>query len=307
MPLIAENCWEIVIGEEKAPITPVLAEGSSPAAETAHTLALKEFKAESIDFVKRAGKAVSIINSTLSAGIEFYIKDTIEPSEMWDILRNKLILIDNWGLYRTLKRDFYKMSYDGKEPITAYINRLHVFQQQLQGTNKEVSNKELVNRIITSLPTSWEQRLMTLDDRRDLTLDDLEAALRSHEAKLTDIPTQATKALAIRRNSSHRGRGRGGYGRTRGERPTDRRLPQNNTKSCWYCLKTGHSQNNCFLKRKADEGRRERMKRQGAKGPESQEQTASVSLADSHALMTRREGNEFGCGDWFIDSSATII
>ena len=66
------------------------------AAETAHTLALKEFKAESIDFVKRAGKAASIINSTLSAGIEFYVKDTIEPSEMWDILRNKLTLVDNW-------------------------------------------------------------------------------------------------------------------------------------------------------------------------------------------------------------------
>ena len=131
MRLIAENGWEIVIGVEKDPVAPVLAEGSSRAAETAHTNALKEFKVESIDFVKRAGNAASIINSTLSTGIEFYVKDTIEPSEMWSILRNKLTLVDNWGLKHTLKSDFYKMNYDGKEPITAYINRLRGFQQQL--------------------------------------------------------------------------------------------------------------------------------------------------------------------------------
>jgi len=96
---------------------------------------------------------------------------------MWEILRNKLTLVDNWGLQRTLKGDFYKMSYDGKESITTYINSLRVFQQQLQGMNNEVSNDELVNQMMTSLPASWEQRLITLDDRRDLTLHDLERAL----------------------------------------------------------------------------------------------------------------------------------
>ena len=145
MRLIAENCWEIVIGAEEAPNAPILAEGALRAAETAHTLALKEYKVESIDFVKRAGKAASIINSTLSSGIEFYVKDTINPREMWEILKNKLTLVDNWGLQRTLKRDFYKMLYDGKESIATYINRLRVFQQQLQGMNNEISNDELVN------------------------------------------------------------------------------------------------------------------------------------------------------------------
>ena len=305
MRLIAENCWEIVIGAEEAPNAPVLAEGASRAAETAHTLALKEYKVESIDFVKRAGKAASIINSTLSSGIEFYLKDTINPREIWEILKNKLTLVDNWNLQRTLKRDFYKMLYDGKESIATYINRLRVFQQQLQGTNNEISNDELVNRIMTSLPESWEQRLVTLDDKRDLSLDDLERALRSHEAKMSDIPTQATKALATVRNSSQRGRGRGRYGRIRGERQIDRRATPSSTKSCWYCLKTGHSQNNCFMKRKGDEGRRERMKRQGTKGAESQDQSASAALADAHALMTKRKSIQSTVGDWFIDSGAT--
>jgi len=109
----------------------------------------------------------------------------------------------------------------------------------------------------------------------------------------------------MRRNSSHRGRGQGGFGRSRGDRPNDRRVPLNDTKSCGYCLKTGYLQNNCFLKRKADEGRRERIKRQGPKGPESQEHSTSVSLADSHAFMTKRESNGYGPGDWFIDSGAT--
>ena len=165
MRLIAENCWELVIGDEVAPNPPVLADGASRAMETAHAIALKEFKAEAIDFAKRAGKAASIINSTLSSGVEFYVKDTINPSDMWTILRNKLTLRDDWGLQRTLKRDFYKMSYDAKESITTYINRLRVFQQQLQGTNNEISNDELVNRIMTSLPSSWEQKYSLLARR----------------------------------------------------------------------------------------------------------------------------------------------
>jgi len=108
------------------------------------------------------------------------------------------------------------MFYDGKEPITTYINRLHAFQQQLQGTNNELSNDELVNRIMTSLPPTWEQRIIPLDDRRDLTLDDLERALRSHQAKMTDVPTQATKAFAVAKYAQ-RGRGRGHRGRGRGQ------------------------------------------------------------------------------------------
>lgn len=145
MRLISENCWELVVGGEEAPIAHELAQSSSRAAESAHGVALKEYKAESINFAKRAGKAASIMNSTLSSDVEFYVKDTIDPREMWEILRNKLALVDNWGLQRRLKRDFYKTYYDGKEPITRYIKRLGVFQQQLQGTNNEVSKDELVN------------------------------------------------------------------------------------------------------------------------------------------------------------------
>jgi len=121
------------------------------------------------------------------------------------------------------------MCYDGKESITTYINHLRGFQQQLQGTNKEISNDELVNRIMTSLPSGWEQRIITLDDKRNLTLDDLEQALRSHQAKQADIPTQATKALAVARygrrarGNPHRGRGRGG-------RANDRRSSSCSTK-----------------------------------------------------------------------------
>jgi len=184
--------------------------------ESAHTIALKEFKADATDFVRRAGKAASIINSTLCSGVEFNVKDTINPIDMWTILRNKLTLVDNWGLQRTLKRDFYKMCYDGKESIMTYINHLRGFQQQLQGTNNEISNDELVNRIMTSLPGSWEQRIIKLDDKRDLTLNDLERALRSHQAKEADVPIQATKALAVAkygtpaRGNPHRGCGRGG-------------------------------------------------------------------------------------------------
>ena len=103
MRLMAESCWELVIGEEDAPNPPVLADGASRAMESAHTIALKEFKADATDFARQAGKAASIFNSTLFSGVEFYVKDSINPIDMWTILRNKLTLVDNWGLQCTLK------------------------------------------------------------------------------------------------------------------------------------------------------------------------------------------------------------
>ena len=59
------------------------------------------------------------------------------------------------------------------------------------------------------------------------------------------------------------------------------------------------------MKKKAEEARRERMKRQGPKQSESQAPSSSVALADAHALMTKRESVKYAFGDWFIDSGAT--
>jgi len=47
------------------------------------------------------------------------------------------------------------------------------------------------------------------------------------------------------------------------------------------------------------------MKQQAAKGSESEGPSSSVSLADAHALMTKRESVTYALGDWFIDSGAT--
>jgi len=119
-----------------------------------------------------------------------------------------------------------------------------------------------------------------------------------------DLPTQATKGLTITRHGQ-RGRGRGNHARGGSGRYNSRRRSDNSTRSFWYCLKSGHSQSDCFVKKKADEGRRERMKRQTSKGSELQGPSASVSLADAHALMTKRQSFKYTLGDWFIDSGAT--
>ena len=59
------------------------------------------------------------------------------------------------------------------------------------------------------------------------------------------------------------------------------------------------------MKKKAEEARRERMKRQAPKRSESHAPSSSVALADAHALMTKRESVKYALGDWFIDSGAT--
>ncbi|KAG0639416.1 hypothetical protein HOY80DRAFT_1045087 [Tuber brumale] len=261
MRLIADNCWEIVISDEEAPNSPILAD----------------------DFRKRAGKAASIINSTLSSGVEFYVKDTINPREMWNIRQNKLTL-----------------------RILTDINRLRVFQQQLQGTVKEISNNELVKGIMTWLPTCWEQRIITRDDRRNLTLHDLDRALRSHQPKIADILTQATKPCPVTRQAGYQGgKERGYHGRGRIFGPIDHKGFEHCIRSCWYYHKPGHSQNACGVKKKVVEARKGRIRPPTCKEPDSGRTSASISLADTHGLMLKRESVKYAPGDWFIDSGTT--
>src|SRR5437588_9974598 len=125
MALQSEGLLEIVENEEdqSEPPEPLPAE-STPENQQAHAWATREYKEEWKSYRNRYGKAGWLINQSLTPESEIHVKDTTDPAEMWDVLKDKMDSIDNSGLQRSIRKTFHEAPHDGKETIDVYIRNL---------------------------------------------------------------------------------------------------------------------------------------------------------------------------------------
>src|SRR5437588_2695365 len=117
MALQSEGCLEIVENEEDQPepSEPLPAE-STPENQQAHARATREYKEEWKSYRNRYGKAGWLINQSLTPESEIHVKDTTDPAEMWDVLKDKMDSIYNAGLQGLLERPFTKLHTMEKRP-----------------------------------------------------------------------------------------------------------------------------------------------------------------------------------------------
>jgi hypothetical protein len=260
MQLTSESCWDLVIGLEDTPEPPEPVQGGGRLVQNDFHALEREYRKDLMSYHKRQGTAASIINSTLSSEVESYVKDTEDPAEMWDILQEKLTTANNRALQRTIKRDYNVAKMEAKETISAYLNRLRGFQRDLQGSKESLSNDDLVSKVLTTLPASWDHKISVLEELGDLDLDQLERSLSNYHAKTAGSTsgTSGARAFAVGKRGGRygRGRGRGRGGNFSGGGGNDR--GNGKTGHCWYCLRPGPRQNDCSIKKKADEERKER-------------------------------------------------
>src|SRR5205807_2854544 len=132
--LQSEGCLEIVENEGDQPELPEpLPAESTPEIQQAHARDTREYKEEWKSYRNRYGKAGWLINQSRTPESEIYVKDTMDPTEMWDVLKDKMDGIDNTGLQRSIRKTFHQASHDGKKTIDAYIQNLKECQRALEG------------------------------------------------------------------------------------------------------------------------------------------------------------------------------
>src|SRR5205807_4661352 len=98
------------------------------------------------------GKAGWLINQSLTPESEIHIKDTMDPAEMWDVLKDKMDSKDNACLQRSIRKTFHEASHDGKETIDAYIRKLKECHRALEGTKHSIKDGEFMSNILVTLP-----------------------------------------------------------------------------------------------------------------------------------------------------------
>src|SRR5437588_11910368 len=75
--------------DQPEPPEPLPAE-STPEIQQAHARATREYKEEWKSYKNRYGKAGWLINQSLTPESEIHVKDTMDPAEMWNILKDKM-------------------------------------------------------------------------------------------------------------------------------------------------------------------------------------------------------------------------
>ena len=123
---------------------------STPDIQQAHARATKEYKEEWKSYRNRYGKAGWLINQSVTPESEIHVKDTTDPAEMWDVLKDKMDSIDNTGLQRSIRKTFHKASQDGKETIDVYIQKLKECQRTLGGMKYSIIDDEIISKVLVT-------------------------------------------------------------------------------------------------------------------------------------------------------------
>ena len=86
-----------------------------------------------------------------------------------------------------LTREYELFSMKQEETITEIYNRFTTIVNNLKGLGKAYGNKELVKKILNSLPKSWEAKVTAIEESKDpntFPMDELVGSFVTHEMKL---------------------------------------------------------------------------------------------------------------------------
>lgn len=291
--LAACGAWGIVKGDEARPA------GDNAASRS---------------WVEKAQKAIQIITNSVSPSLKYNLQrglDDFDPASMWEDLAT-LNRSNSTRHVANLVDQFQRLEWNPKdEDIQAYYTRLADLRDQLNGTIKELSESDLLWKIVNSIPREgdWKQaRQLCIDQDRDLasTIE----TIQSYEADITkevkrsasaNIATTSTGFRPERRGNRNRSFNRKGQdsGRNRFKRTNDKERVDRDT--CLLCKKKGHRVRDCFKLAKAQKAIEESEKVESAQlvSHFTNSNSDCYLYPTEHALVTRP------CKSWAIDSGAT--
>jgi hypothetical protein len=150
-------------------------DASSPAAPAAPFPDLEELR----------HKAVRIIVATVKDALVPYIMHMIDPRDVWIKLRD---LFESKSMNRrlTLKSKLYSLKMTERDIVVEHLRKVSELIGQLANIGVIVPDDELVDRVLTSLPPSWEVfRCMASNRKTPYSLSELEGRLLAEDSVCT--------------------------------------------------------------------------------------------------------------------------
>lgn len=276
LALSAQGLWEVVSGEDGKP------DGSD----------LRKLK----EWTEKSTKALGVIGLALKDNVlvGLGVHGMKSGKELWDKLES------SYGKKTTtsrllLRQQLAQIQMSEGEDVTGYINRVNGLVDELQMAGVDISEEDIVAKILMGLPRSWAPLVTALEnvDESVLTREYVCNRLQHEQQKMGNSEVAMVSYSKKENNGSKKWRqGQVNHGkdeRKEGDRNKGRFLGK-----CFHCGKSGHRQSECFQLKKMN----------GSKIVEKGK--ASVAQTqDSEAYLFMTRNVPVNDGSWLIDSGAS--
>lgn len=238
------------------------------------------------DFIERKEKASSMLRRACGFEARSYIENEYDPVTIWQILREKFAsdaAAQPARLQLTMK--FSTLRLKPNQSVGEWIAELRQIQNELAGSIAAINDHQIISHVLTHLPSNYKQLKTLISHSKDPAVQTLENI--AHEFQLFDAEEKLQNELSGNLSSAstlqkanalsaqqgnYRGRGRshgnGNWNNNRhhpynanrestgntndtDEAPKPTRRPAHSDTICYYCLKKGHFQYDCELRKKA--------------------------------------------------------
>ena len=109
---------------------------------------------------------MSIIVDSIKDHLIPYISHLDSSKKMYDALKNLFSFI-NIGQIMSLKNELRDMKMNDDDSITSYLVRISQIRYQLQAIEEIISEKELVNIVLSGLPKMWDAFFASMNTRKE--------------------------------------------------------------------------------------------------------------------------------------------
>ncbi|XP_070680041.1 uncharacterized protein [Malus domestica] len=162
--------------------------GYSPPAKREEEITATEYKNLKENIVKDA-KALGIIQEVVSDEIFPRIAILETANEAWDILKQEFIGDKQVRFVKlqSLRRDFEYTRMGEHEAFSVYLVRLFDLITQMKSYGEDIGNQRIVQKLLISLPKSYDNIVVVIENTRDLeTIDvqDVVATLKGYEQRM---------------------------------------------------------------------------------------------------------------------------
>ena len=205
------NLWGIIQGTKECPQEPIqpAAEPESSRRRASSTVQPNTntnsnptaYKAKLADYKARYNRAAAILNASITKPARSYISTTSHghPAKMWKDLETRLHSRVNQAATGHIRRCFRDKKMSEGEGITSYITKLMNYQTELEGTQHEISEQDLVAQILEHLTPKYEGVVSRIyeKDANEQTLDYVRNKLCEFKGRLNIERTHIIESTAL--------------------------------------------------------------------------------------------------------------
>ncbi|XP_039144812.1 uncharacterized protein LOC120282128 [Dioscorea cayenensis subsp. rotundata] len=279
-------------------------------------------EAQKEDSQKEDAKAMYLIQQAVDDHIFDRISAAKSAKEAWEQIQkqhqgpSRIISVRR----QTLRQRFEVLQMKDTENIQEYITRVVTIVNQIKGLGFEITEEEVVSKILRSLTPRFNYVVAAIEEAKDISkmsLDELTSSLQAHEIRMENVGEKVEeRAFHVKGESSGvqkwipRGRGRGvfhgrGRGRGRGRvyvpkqnsggdytSQANNQRPTRSYIQCHICKRYGHLKADCRFRNKA---------------ADTNFLETNISNEPTNLFMVQTTGQHPGSSIWLVDSVVPTI